>query len=530
MNHNHLKKLLMSCLALSQSYALAANVVKLDASQLPFLKKNFVTDVKGFSTITARDALKTVRVHKDFNGVSHHRLQQMFEGAPVIGGYAIVHSKKQAGLIGQGTNDINGKVYQSLSSDLDVKPTSEALKQALEQFKRQFLGKKLSEVSGQIVVYVDATNKAHWAYKLSVMTEDGQSIPKKPSVILDANNFKPFVEWDDIKQLNHAAKGKGYGGNELTGEYVFGEDFPYLDISRDDDTATCFLENTEVRVVDMGGDYYSNNAPMSFSCAQESAQNVYMTGLDSDGYDRANGGFSPTNDAMYDGYVIKHMYHDWYGLEVLTKYDGSPMQLVMRVHYGSDYENAYWDGKQMTFGDGADFFYPLVSLGVGAHEVSHGFTEQHSGLEYWGQSGGMNESFSDMAAQAAEYYSTGKASWLIGSRIVKPGSGLVALRYMEKPSLDGRSIDSAKDYYDGLNVHYSSGVYNRLFFLIANASGWSARKAFDVMVKANQDYWTPYATFETAGCGVINATHDYGYDDNVVLNAIHTVGISTSDC
>ena len=106
------------------------------------------------------------------------------------------------------------------------------------------------------------------------------------------------------------------------------------------------------------------------------------------------------------------------------------------------YENAFWDGKQMTFGDGDTMMYPLVSLGVGAHEISHGFTEQHSNLEYYGQSGGINEAFSDMAAQAAEYYSAKKNSWQIGPEIMKEDSGYEALRYMDKPSRDGSSIDS----------------------------------------------------------------------------------------
>src|SRR4029079_4516028 len=112
-----------------------------------------------------------------------------------------------------------------------------------------------------------------------------------------------------------------------------------------------------------------------------------------------NGGYSPDNDALFGGAVIKNMYQQWYGVPVL-KENGKPMMLVMVVHNPID--NAFWDGKKMTFGDGVRMFYPLTSLGVAAHEISHGFTEQHSNLTYYGQSGGMNEAYSDMAAQAAE--------------------------------------------------------------------------------------------------------------------------------
>jgi len=365
---------------------------------------------------------------------------------------------------------------------------------------------------------------------LSVMTENGKSIPKRPSAIVDAKTLKPFVSWNGIKTLRHDAKGMGYGGNELVGEFGYGKTFPLLDISRDDASENCYLENTDTKVVDMEGGYWSDNNPMEFACKTAVSENTYLTGHDADGYDKINGAYSPTNDALYDGYVIKNMYKDWYGVSVLNNSDGSPMQLVMRVHYGSYYENAFWDGSQMTFGDGQSFFYPLVSLGVGAHEISHGFTEQNSGLAYYAQSGGMNESFSDMAAMAAEHYSTGEATWLIGGDIVKPGSGMEALRYMETPSKDGMSIDSADDYYSGLDVHYSSGVYNRLYFLIAHSEGMDARKAFDVMVKANQDYWTPNATFESGACGVISAASDLGYSVDNVKTALNTVGITGEEC
>jgi pseudolysin len=209
------------------------------------------------------------------------------------------------------------------------------------------------------------------------------------------------------------------------------------------------------------------------------------------------------------------------------------MMINMRVHERMD--NAYWDGAQMTFGDGISVFYPLVSLGVGAHEISHGFTEHHSGLYYWSQSGGLNEAFSDMAAQAAEFYSVGHNSWQIGPEILK-GAG--ALRYMIKPSDDcngGKpgnwcSIDKVSQYKEGLDVHYSSGIFNRVFYLIGSADGWDTKKAFDIMVHANAYYWTANTTWSEAACGVLKAAHDYGYDTAVVKNAFNIVEVDYSKC
>src|SRR5439155_7283312 len=112
-------------------------------------------------------------------------------------------------------------------------------------------------------------------------------------------------------------------------------------------------------------------------------------------------------------------------------------------------------------------------LSIGAHEVSHGFTEQHSDLIYNEESGGLNESFSDMAGTAADYYIYSKNSWGVGAEISKSGDG--PFRFMDQPSKDchGRSpgahcsIDRASQYHctkdqEGipycLDVHYSSGV------------------------------------------------------------------------
>ena len=530
---------LTACVLIAMSSSTqAAEPLNLHQATLKSLQQQFHLAMPGMKKTSAisTDTLQFIQQHQDKNRVNHLRMQQNYAGFKVIGGYAILHSAQPAKSILSAQNDVkmNGVVYSGLQNELG-KPAADFIsggKVALSQFVQTLQGKDMSEEQVTPVVYIDDQNQAHWAYKVSVFVRHDHKIPTRPSAIIDAKTFKPFVQWNDIKTVLSSVKGSGFGGNTKIGEYEFGAGtYPFLEMTRDDDMEKCFMENTDVKVVDMKHQYYSNNKPMRFVCKLETdEQNVFMTGYDADGYDRDNGAFSPTNDALYAGYVIKHMYHDWYGVQALVKKDGSPMQLVMRVHYGEGYENAYWDGKQMTFGDGEDMMYPLVSLGVGAHEISHGFTEQHADLEYYGQSGGMNEAFSDMAAQAAEYYSTEHNSWQIGPEIMKESSGYDALRYMDKPSRDGMSIDSADDYYGGLDVHYSSGVYNRLYYLMANQPGWTARKAFDVMVKANMDYWTPYTSFDEGGCGVISAAGDLGYPVADVLKSLTEVAINYESC
>ena len=270
---------------------------------------------------------------------------------------------------------------------------------------------------------------------------------------------------------------------------------------------------------------------MMFSCptAKALADKTFWTGYGADGYDKINGAFSPSNDALYVGQLIAAMYRSWYGVDVLQAQQKT-MPLVMRVHYGQRHQNAFWDGHQMTFGDGGDLLYPLVSLGVGAHEVSHGFTEQQSNLNYYGQAGGINEAFSDMAAQAAESFARGYSSWRIGAEILKETSGYEAMRFMDKPSRDGHSIDRVNQYRPGMDVHYSSGVYNRMFYELAHQPGWDTRKAFELMVKANRDYWVSNSDFSDAACGLLNAADDLDFPAQGIQQALNEVGIDDSDC
>lgn len=533
---------LAACIALTMaSSAKAAEPISLHKSSLENLKQHFQLQIPGLkqaAPVNQANTLQVVKQHTDNKKITHIRMQQQYKGFVVVGGYAITHSSGNAQSLAS-TNapvKMNGVVYSGLDKELGA-PAADFVKngkQALEQFSEQFKGKSLSKEQVTPIVYIDEKNEAHWAYKVSVTITPLDNIPERPTAILDAKTGKAYVQWNDIKTESKPTKvfGMGYGGNSKTGEFFYGKTLPALELTRIAQGTRCLMETDDVKVVDMKHRYSSDNEAMSFICKYKrgNPKGTYWTGYKGDGYDKDNGAFSPTNDAMYAGYVIKHMYRDWYDEDALTHEDGSPMQLVMRVHYGQGYENAYWDGEKMTFGDGEDMMYPLVSLGVGAHEISHGFTEQHANLEYYAQSGGMNESFSDMAAMAAEFYSTGVSSWMIGAEIMKEDSGYEALRYMDVPSRDGGSIDSAEDYYDGLDVHYSSGVFNRLFYLISTQAGWDTRTAFDVMVKANMDYWTPYSTFNEGACGVLSAAEDLGHDPEELTPLMTMVGLKTDTC
>lgn len=519
------------------------------ASAHAALPINLMKSSSTLSSLSAQPDTSIVETSRALaaNKTLHIRIQEMYSGYKVWGADAVIHipnggkAEKLASAVSRAKVFMNGIVYQNLKADLanapakifDEAQAKKALEHAVENYQHK-IGIKAAAQNKQseLMVYVDKDNKARWIYKISFLIQPVKAgaIPAKPVYLMDAISFDVYKQWDDIK--TDAAYGGGFGGNLKMGKLTYDgleKHLPKLNITRDAASNTCNLQNTDVNVTN-----YKNGKVISYKCVSTNPKHndVYWDGS----LDKANGGYSPGNDALFGGQVIKNMYQDWYGVPVLTNEDGTPMILDMVVH--ADMDNAYWDGSQMTFGDGIDVFYPLTSLGVAAHEISHGFTEQHSKLFYDGQSGGMNEAFSDMASQAAEVYAygSGKNSWQVGPEIFKQPDH--ALRYMDMPSQDceGRSpgswcsIDDASQYQDWIDVHHSSGVYNRFFYNLGTTPGWDAQSAFNVMVAANIYYWTSTSTFSSGACGVIQAAADLKLDIAAVKAAFGVVKVDYSDC
>merc|ERR1712048_1483538 len=182
----------------------------------------------------------------------------------------------------------------------------------------------------------------------------------------------------------------------------------------------------------------------------------------------------------------------------------------------------------MTFGDGYSKFFPLIDLNVVTHEAAHGFTGQNSGLIYRDMSGGMNEAYSDIAGEAAEQYMKGRVDWMVGYEITKGQNS--ALRFFNPPSKDGRSIDHTNSYYNGIDVHYSSGIFNFAFYKMVASGKWSVKQAFQAFTVANQIYWTSGSTFNQGACGVLKAARDLGYDQATVGTSFNDVGVNFKGC
>lgn len=497
-------------LALSASGAHAAQRADLHQRNVNQLRQQYqsLTATQGVASMANRrhaqfmrtdaDSTLLMRATRQDRGVRNYRYDQAWRGIPVFGQGVVVSEDRNGNV-----RTMFGNLVSGLEADIASTTPKFGKAAALVAAKRIALGNGIAgmltrDERTDLVVFIDDAGQGHLAYAVTFVADSALAAPTRPVIVLDAISGKVIERWEN---LQHALIGTGPGGNQKTGQYEYGTNYGYLDVAQSG--STCTMSNTNVKTVNLNGGTTGSTA-FSYTCPRNTVKSI-------------NGAYSPLNDAHYFGNVIYNMYQAYLGMAPLT------FQLTMRVHYKTNYENAFWDGTAMTFGDGASTFYPLVSLDVSSHEVSHGFTEQQSNLTYSGQSGGMNEAYSDMAGEAAEYYMRGSNDWLVGADIFK-GSG--ALRYMCNPTQDGKSIDNAANFTSSMDVHYSSGVYNKAFCTLAKKAGWNTQKAFQVFARANRDYWTASSTFNQGACGVETAATDLGYTKADVTAAFTAVGVS----
>jgi Zn-dependent metalloprotease len=220
-----------------------------------------------------------------------------------------------------------------------------------------------------------------------------------------------------------------------------------------------------------------------------------------------------------------------------------------RVHYSRRYNNAFWSDSCfcMTYGDGNSQIWPLTSIDVAGHEMAHGVTSRTAGLIYSGESGGLNEATSDIFGAMVEYFANNPQDtpdYIIGEEIFKT-SGFI--RDMRNPSVDGVSADCWYAGVGNIDVHYSSGVANHFFYLLAEGTtagvpsktcvagntkvatgngtltGIGRDKAAKIWYRALTVYLTQNSNYAAARTATINAANDlYGAPEAAAVAAAWT--------
>ncbi len=192
-------------------------------------------------------------------------------------------------------------------------------------------------------------------------------------------------------------------------------------------------------------------------------------------------------DEAYDGMgATFDLFWEEYGRNSI---DDDGLWLDGHVHFGRDYNNAFWNGRSMVFGDGdGDLFNRFtIAVDIMGHELAHGVTEHAGPLVYYGQAGALNESVSDvfgsLVKQRLLNQTAGAADWLIGAGLLADGVNGVALRSMKEPGSaydddvlgkdpqPGHMDDFVRTFEDNGGVHINSGIPNRAFYLAATALG-----------------------------------------------------------
>lgn len=183
------------------------------------------------------------------------------------------------------------------------------------------------------------------------------------------------------------------------------------------------------------------------------------------------------------------LYAEVYGRNSI---DDAGLPLDATVHYDRNYDNAFWDGTQMVFGDGDGELFNrfTLSLDVIGHELTHGVTEKEAGLSYVNQSGALNEHLSDVFGSLVKQYALGQtaeeADWLIGAELLTKKVKGEALRSMKEPGTayddpmlgkdpqPGHMRDFVQTNQDNGGVHINSGIPNHAFYFAATSIGGHA--------------------------------------------------------
>jgi len=264
---------------------------------------------------------------------------------------------------------------------------------------------------------------------------------------------------------------------------------------------------------------------------------------------RSEGGKSTGGTTVSEAYDYSGLTYDFYKkIFERNSIDTRGMKLDSTVHYGEDYNNAFWNGTQMVYGDGdGEIFQRFTkSIDVIGHELTHGVTQYEAALEYEGQAGALNESFSDvfgsLIKQHALKQTVDKADWLIGAHLFTRKVKGVALRSMKEPGTayndptigkdpqPGHMKDFVNTTSDNGGVHINSGIPNRAFYLAANElGGYSWEKAGKIWYIALTERLRENSNFQKAATMTFEvAASVYGKgskEQKAVQNAWTLVGV-----
>ncbi|MFE2022541.1 M4 family metallopeptidase [Streptomyces sp. NPDC059499] len=429
-------------------------------------------------------------VIKDAHGTVHTRYERTYAGLPVLGGDLVTHTASDGSPKG---------VDKATEARISVPTTQPKVKSAASARKVVWAG------SGKPVLAFETVRAG--------VQKDGT--PSKFHTVTDASTGKKLHSYEAVET--------GTGNSQYSGQVTL--------------TTAPGGSGFELTDGDRGG-HKTYDLNQGSSGTGDLVTDADDTWGDGTGNDRQTAAV----DAHYGAAATWDFYKSELGRSGIA---GDGKAAYSRVHYGNAYVNAFWDDSCfcMTYGDGADNKSALTAIDVAGHEMSHGLTAATANLDYSGESGGLNEATSDIFGTSVEFFadnSTDAGDYLIGEKIDINGDG-TPLRYMDKPSKDGGSADYWDSGVGDLDVHYSSGVANHFFYLLAEGSGAKTingvdydsptsdgstvtgigrQKAYQIWYKALSVYMTSTTDYAGARVATQKAATDLFGADSAELKAV----------
>ncbi len=470
-----------------------------------------------FGLTSEDDRLEIVKVIRDDLGMQHIRLQQIYANIPVYGKDIYLHQDQHNRLI-----SANGRLFP-IDNNLKTKPALLAKQAEDIALKAANTNNRESIESTSLTIYPMQNGKTHLAYIVTLRP----AVDKNLEIFVDAHSG------DILHSANRVcydgpvnASGTDLSGlTRNFGAYQIGADYYMIDT-----TKPMFNTGASTLPDNAQGAIYVFDAQNS-----DGDKLYYNTTSNPNVWQNPN-----AVSAAFYGSIV----YDYYrAVHNRNSIDGNGGTMYMIVNIKEKFNNAFWNGKAMFFGngDGNSFSDLAGSLDVTGHEMTHGVVENTANLIYENQSGALNESFADVFGTAVEFYHKGaNANWLLGEEVTTPTISGDALRDMQQP--DGPKVAFSKqpahmnqfqnlpNTEDGDNggVHVNSGIPNRAFYLVVQAIGME--KAEKIYYRALANYLTRSSQFIDARIALGRSAADlYGQasgEQTAIFNAYDQVGIT----
>ena len=461
------------------------------------------------TSLPAATSFEARAVLDDALGQTHVRVDQYHSGVRVFGGEAIVHLRGDQVL--SVTDDLRRGIRVGVTPKLaetDALAIAHAILAPVAPY--------VVEPTAELVVFRTDAGRDVLAWHVHTELENSYET-RHTDFIVDALGGRVVESWDSLETA--AAVGSGssqYSGNvglntnSIAGGYEL----------RDQTRGTAGTGNRT---------YNLNHATSGTGSIYTDADNGWGDGAN---YVEGSSTTAPNGQtAAVDAHFGMAESWDYYvNVHGRNGIDDTGRATYSRVHYSNSYDNAFWSDSCfcMTYGDGSAFT-TLTAVDVAGHEMSHGVTATSAGLSYRRESGGLNESTSDIFGTAIEFYA-GHGNWTIGEQLSS-----TPLRYMYNPALDGRSANCWSKNVGRLDVHYSSGVGNHFFYLLSQGSsgnpssptcngssvtGIGLSAAEQIWYRALTVYMTSSTTYAGARTASLNAARDLYGAGSAEYNAV----------